>query len=806
MPFTRSVQLSSPRDSNCLAASLLLAAAIPLLGCQELTAQSWTQLQTAGAQPIERIVAGTVFDSARGKLVLFGGGSNGGYLNDTWEWDSVGTPAWTQKTTANQPSIRGQMGCAYDPVRDRTVVFAGYDGTFLGDTWEYNGSDWTLVNNQGPSNRCGSVMVFDAARGKIMLFGGQQVGGLFPNDTWEWDGTTWTQLDPGGGSAPPGRYGHALAYDPVLGRIVMFGGWLSTNLGNTWAWNGTSWSLVTTNGPPARDQHSMAFDHCTNSVVVYGGKGANYTPVNEWDLEDTWSLTGSTWSEITISGPPRRREHRMVSDLAGGRILMFAGRQGGLGGAAQTLYNELWAFDGGSCTSPPGPTADVVATLVATTPRPPPVRNHALTSLPSGGALLFGGETASGPHFPTYELQGTAWVKQFSFNNPMVRTGHVLLADDARQNTVMFGGENPLGTKLDDTWLYVSGQWSAVFPAIVPSPRSQHSMAYDAISDIGLLFGGEDGAGSTLGDFWSWNGNDWSLLTPAVSPPARKGHGMAWDKLRNVLVLFGGTDGSARLNDVWEWDGTNWTQITPAQHSGVVYQPTPRDGFAMAYDPDAERIVVIGGETDLSCVNEVWTWGGTEWIAHIPVGGGLPFPRKGAQLYVDSNATELRMYGGGCGAIYSDELWEFQLPVFSRYESYGQGCIGSNGMPTLSVDPTTSPIIGTTMNLIYDNVPGTFIPAVGAFGYSRTTYLGLPLPIDLSVANLPGCWLLHSADVQTAIAPPNGTGTVTWPIALPNISWLLGGEIHFQCLHLELPGFSRWAAMSNAVTVRLGNR
>ena len=43
-----------------------------------------------------------------------------------------------------------------------------------------------------PSARSGPSMVYDAAIGEVVLFGGYNSGGL--NDTWTYDGSEWTQL------------------------------------------------------------------------------------------------------------------------------------------------------------------------------------------------------------------------------------------------------------------------------------------------------------------------------------------------------------------------------------------------------------------------------------------------------------------------------------------------------------------------------------------------------------------------------------------------------------------------------------
>lgn len=79
-------------------------------------------------------------------------------------------------------------------------------------------------------------MVYDEARDRVVMFGGQN-GGFFGvtcgngettcRDTWEWDGSEWIQptivdvdedLDPGG------RVSHAMAYSPFIQKSVMFGG------------------------------------------------------------------------------------------------------------------------------------------------------------------------------------------------------------------------------------------------------------------------------------------------------------------------------------------------------------------------------------------------------------------------------------------------------------------------------------------------------------------------------------------------------------------------------------------------------
>ena len=70
-------------------------------------------------------------------------------------------------------------------------------------------------------------MAYDASRGRTVVFGGNTAGGA-QGDTWEWNGTNWTQRAPT--AAPEVRSYHALAYDTFRGRTVLLGGFDSTGL------------------------------------------------------------------------------------------------------------------------------------------------------------------------------------------------------------------------------------------------------------------------------------------------------------------------------------------------------------------------------------------------------------------------------------------------------------------------------------------------------------------------------------------------------------------------------------------------
>src|SRR5205814_2490265 len=95
---------------------------------------------------------------------------------------------------------------------------------------------WTQKQDIGPRPRAGHAMIYDAARQRVVLFGGDSLGAPLFGDTWEWDGENWTQVQDMGPSA---RVFHAMAHDSSRGRSVLFGGQTAVGLiGDTWEWDG----------------------------------------------------------------------------------------------------------------------------------------------------------------------------------------------------------------------------------------------------------------------------------------------------------------------------------------------------------------------------------------------------------------------------------------------------------------------------------------------------------------------------------------------------------------------------------------
>jgi hypothetical protein len=196
---------------------------------------------------------------------------------DTWESDGT---AWL-KLSNTAPEAGWEYAGAYHAGRGEFVVLGGdrwSHGT--GDLWGWNGASWTPIAS-GPEAG-GHAVAYDSARDRLVAFGSEGWS-CWPRpcrgQTWEWDGGEWSE---GPDTAPTGRLRAAMAYDADRGKIVLFGGGGEEDVscyegsnwccGYTWEWDGTTWARVASSGPTARADHALAYDAGRGRVLLFGGR------------------------------------------------------------------------------------------------------------------------------------------------------------------------------------------------------------------------------------------------------------------------------------------------------------------------------------------------------------------------------------------------------------------------------------------------------------------------------------------------------------------------------------------------------
>lgn len=332
---------------------LLLALLAAAARAQVLVPDSWYQYYPPNS-PTQRTAHAMAFDSARGQVVLFGGQDRTGYLSDTWVWDGSN---WTQKFPQTVPPARISHAMAYDSVHSQVVLFGGFDGsadyTNLDDTWVWDGTNWTQQFPQtSPPGRNSFAMAYDSEHKQAVLFGGFGDGFfVFLGDTWVWDGSNWTEKTPQ--TSPQARADFAMAYDSAHGQAVLFSGDQGIAFpADTWVWDGVNWTNKTSqtiSSPPGRVYQAMAFDSVNNQTVMFGGN-----PLKGNTLSDTWLWDGTNWTQKHPSASPLPRAgHAMAYDSAHNRTVMFGGNQ-------LDLAPDTWTWYGGAPPPPPPPPPPVI--------------------------------------------------------------------------------------------------------------------------------------------------------------------------------------------------------------------------------------------------------------------------------------------------------------------------------------------------------------------------------------------------------------------------------------------------------------
>lgn len=269
--------------------------------------------------------------------MLFGGADERQVLADLWAWDGL---QW-RCLSAGGPSPRTFPALAYDAARNRMILFGGNrvlfgtaanTSTFLDDMWAWEGQAWRRIDGAMPPARAEAGMVYDRDRQRIVLFGGYHtVEGerIRLGDTWEWDGHRWEQKSTEGPSA---RNGAAMAYDVHRKRVVLFGG--SGAPDETWEWDGQVWERIVSAATAGRFNSAMAYDEGRRALLRFGGW------TREGRMGDTWRYDGTRWARLAQEGPAARNHASMVYDSRREIMVLFGGHDG------DRVFGDTWEWNG----------------------------------------------------------------------------------------------------------------------------------------------------------------------------------------------------------------------------------------------------------------------------------------------------------------------------------------------------------------------------------------------------------------------------------------------------------------------------
>ena len=571
----------------------------------EWTGSRWLQVFPSHNPPA-RSGESMVFDSARNRVVIFGGRQGKLNLNDTWSFDGND---WTEIKTANAPSVREIAGAAYDSVRDRIVLFGGTHQTYstdgrtltetpLHDTWEFNGTNWTQILTDGPAVTK-AILEYDPIRKQTIMLG---VNASAATVMFAWDpaAATWKSLTPT--VLPTCANEGAMTWQTSNNTILYTGGVCATSSGTeeTYEWDGTNWTKIDltlfagTYLAPA-----LTFDQDRQVAVLFGGA----PPAGQLNT-GTFTYANKAWTGVgDIAYPSPRSLFTFATDPVNKVIYLYGGVND------VTAFFDFWVYQNGmfhpqltagqptDCGSPIG---------VYDTDR------SKLVVLCSGSA--------------TWEYDGAKWA-QFDATKtaPPPHRFSSLVYDQNLKKTVFFGGLDVSGIYLDQTWTFDGTAWSQVKKNPAPS-RTLTSMWYDPILKKTVLYGGlgrltSESRLTRFDDMWSFDGTGWTQIKPTATPGMRYGAEVGVDLATGHAIVFGGirvdTDANNNqvqvyANDTWDWDGTAWKKITST------LTPPARENGGFAVDPIRNQLVMFGGYSGFYH-SDLWNYANGQWSQVIEV-------------------------------------------------------------------------------------------------------------------------------------------------------------------------------------------
>lgn len=574
-PSSRNLVLDTHRNKTISIGGSTLDGSIELW---EWDGRTWSPRHTAHA-PSPRWNYSVAYDSARRRLVLYGGEDFTTDFTETWEWDGID---WSLIAANGRPGIRIRAGMAYDAARQRTVL---YGGDANRATWEWDGGRWARIPTvNDPGNPHYVAMAYDPLRQVVVKFGGLGNLGQRSDDTWTFDGVDWTQQAPN--TVPPARYLSSMAFDFVIGELVLYGGTLGTiDLADTWTWNGTDWTQrgAVPGSPGELRTQALSTDPLTGHALLHANA--------------TWSWTGTLWQMVDSPRvpPTESSPQAMVWDSGRRKVVLVVDPALG-----QSTGTDIWELEARGWTersaAGPEPQHAVAAAYDAARAETVVVTSANVTTAPQ-----------------TWAWNGTGWSQRAAA--PPATSGATLagLAYDAARQVVVgvFGAT---------VWEWDGQTWALRPTANGPTARNFASLAYDPLRARTVLFGGSESGGGRPRDTWSWDGSSWTRSIPTVRPSGREAAVMVFDPSIGEVVLFGGRGGSAAPgDDTWSWDGSRWQQIVPTHSS------PPRAGAVAAYDARFGRTIVGGGtwpNLSSTTYRDFWVFGshGTATVSEIGTG------------------------------------------------------------------------------------------------------------------------------------------------------------------------------------------
>ena len=439
-------------------------------------------------------------------------------------------------------------------------------------------------------------------------------------------GAGWHELN---ASAPPSRASGALAYDPLLHAVVLFGGYLPsiTAIGDTWEFSNNTWTNVTSTvatAPPARWEAGFAFDPSIGALVLFGGRDPAQFFNDTWTFNGTgWHALTGPWQNVAWENPPVLGLVSMTYDPGLGGIVLFGG---GVGNVPAGNYNP-WTF--------------------------------------SSQTWLFNGSVTAHP-----------WGLLNPNGTPPASAGAGLAYDPGTQQLVLLGGSNsPNGCgQTPQEWILNPAplNWTNVTTgAVLPYGSegfSNGGMVYDPTLGGIVVYGGvidANGSCPSGSSTWLERNGSWTDLTPflgGTAAPPSWWFELAYDPdSGQAVVCTDFTYGGYYYNgQVWVFNGTLGFGVSATAPTTMI----------------APAVASLGGATigGVGPLNFTWTLG------------------TGGKVYGAENTTFNVTHAGVYVNVLSvRDSTGSTVTASATVTAYGSCCIASNLSVAISATPTQGP-------------------------------------------------------------------------------------------------------------------
>jgi hypothetical protein len=537
-------------------------------------------------------------------LLLIGGQESSPYaleLTEVWELTLGSPPRWSLLAPGGvAPRSRNGMLAAYDAVHDRVVMFGGEDNAsaeMLSETWvlDLSSMAWSQLETAGvsPPSLSFAGGGYDAVRNRLVVFGGYN-GPLSPSlierrrELWTLSlaGTpTWSLASPSGSPPVTPQFGAMSwsacdrATDAIYFECEL--GFFRLRLAGDGAWE----KIDSTSTTPIFDRNraaTLAIDARRGRLMRVGGSRPDVSqgsPITDETLTYELDLSTDQWSELFASGsfPPPPAYGYATGGYDSKRRLIELPPDG----------SRVWELD-------------LAEHEWSTRPVLPPTSLYGSTIAlydSVGDRTLILCTACDSIRAWTMSPGPIATLSPLLFSNaaPSPRGNPAWVLDPARRRLLLFGGA--LGSSaFGDLWslsLDASPTWALL--SETGPPRQSAMVGVDPLRSRLYVVGGATaaafpGAPQILSDAWSWpldTGVGWTS-EPNLTLPLKgtSQSGLQFDGRRNRFLLPINrspdvAELSLSLDPAPHWDAP---MVHPGQALGPVFLDRSIDRLLLPMD------------------------------------------------------------------------------------------------------------------------------------------------------------------------------------------------------------------------------